>query len=105
MKLEVPLVLCHEGGYSPEMVPFCGHAVIEALSGIRVNHVIFVDDILGASVDIIDPFTEEIDCYAYQELQVSHRLLIYLTPVETATPGQSGFISRTIGSQTGISPI
>lgn len=29
------LVLCHEGGYSPEYVPACGLAVIEELAGIR----------------------------------------------------------------------
>lgn len=29
------LVLCHEGGYSDAYVPFCGLAVLEALSGIR----------------------------------------------------------------------
>ena len=27
------LVLVHEGGYSEAYVPFCGHAVLEALSG------------------------------------------------------------------------
>jgi acetoin utilization deacetylase AcuC-like enzyme len=27
------LVLVHEGGYSEAYVPFCGHAVIEELSG------------------------------------------------------------------------
>lgn len=27
------LVMSHEGGYSEVYVPFCGHAVIEALSG------------------------------------------------------------------------
>jgi acetoin utilization deacetylase AcuC-like enzyme len=29
------LVLVHEGGYSEAYVPFCGHAVIEELSGRR----------------------------------------------------------------------
>lgn len=27
------LLLCHEGGYSEEQVPFCGLAVVEELSG------------------------------------------------------------------------
>jgi acetoin utilization deacetylase AcuC-like enzyme len=27
------LLICHEGGYSPGYVPFCGVAIIEALSG------------------------------------------------------------------------
>lgn len=29
------LVLCHEGGYSPTYVPFCGLAVIEEMAGLR----------------------------------------------------------------------
>lgn len=29
------LVLAHEGGYAESAVPFCGHAVMEALSGVR----------------------------------------------------------------------
>jgi len=31
------LVLVHEGGYSEAYVPFCGHAVIEQLAGIRTE--------------------------------------------------------------------
>ena len=31
------LAACHEGGYSPSYVPFCGLAVVEALSGIRTE--------------------------------------------------------------------
>src|SRR5690606_30958083 len=31
------LVLAHEGGYSEELVPFCGLAVVEALSGIATD--------------------------------------------------------------------
>lgn len=31
------LVLVHEGGYSEVYVPFCGHAVIEELSGSKIN--------------------------------------------------------------------
>ena len=30
------LVMSHEGGYSPVYVPFCGLAVLEAMSGVRV---------------------------------------------------------------------
>jgi acetoin utilization deacetylase AcuC-like enzyme len=29
------LVMSHEGGYSPSVVPFCGLAVLEQMSGIR----------------------------------------------------------------------
>jgi acetoin utilization deacetylase AcuC-like enzyme len=31
------LMLVHEGGYSEVYVPFCGHAVLEALSGAPVT--------------------------------------------------------------------
>ena len=31
------LVLVHEGGYSEAHVPFCGHAVMEALSGSAIR--------------------------------------------------------------------
>ena len=31
------LVLVHEGGYSEAYVPFCGHAVMEELSGVETD--------------------------------------------------------------------
>jgi acetoin utilization deacetylase AcuC-like enzyme len=31
------LVMCHEGGYSPAYVPWCGLAVVEELTGIRTD--------------------------------------------------------------------
>jgi acetoin utilization deacetylase AcuC-like enzyme len=31
------LVMCHEGGYSPAYVPYCGLAVLEELSGVRTG--------------------------------------------------------------------
>ncbi|HKO26855.1 MAG TPA: hypothetical protein VJU80_05310, partial [Solirubrobacteraceae bacterium] len=31
------VVVCHEGGYSPFVVPFCGLALIETLAGIRTE--------------------------------------------------------------------
>ncbi len=34
---DAKLVLAHEGGYSEMYVPFCGHAVLEALSGSTVH--------------------------------------------------------------------
>ena len=40
------LMLAHEGGYSEIYVPFCGHAVIQALS--------------GSSVDAPDPFADRL---------------------------------------------
>lgn len=49
------LVMCHEGGYSPAYVPFCGQAVIEEMSG-AVN-------------PIEDPYCEFIESVAGQALQ------------------------------------
>lgn len=43
------LVVAHEGGYSPFVVPFCGLAVVEALSGIRTA--------------VSDPFLPAIESY------------------------------------------
>jgi acetoin utilization deacetylase AcuC-like enzyme len=43
------LVLAHEGGYSPFVVPFCGLAILEALSGIRTP--------------VVDPFLAAIEGY------------------------------------------
>jgi len=31
------IVIVHEGGYSESCVPFCGHAMIEAMSGERTE--------------------------------------------------------------------
>lgn len=41
------LVLAHEGGYSPFVVPFCGLAVLEELSGVRTE----VDDPFLAAIE------------------------------------------------------
>lgn len=49
------VVCVHEGGYSPEMVPYCGLAVIEELSGIKTN--------------VKDVFLDEIKQFRYQQLQ------------------------------------
>ena len=38
------LVICHEGGYSPAYVPYCGLAVIEELAGVRTG---LEDPLLG----------------------------------------------------------
>jgi len=38
------LVACHEGGYSPAYVPYCGLAIIEELSGVRTG---LEDPLLG----------------------------------------------------------
>jgi len=52
------LAMTHEGGYSRAYAPFCGLAVLEALSGIRT--------------DVVDPFNEYIASFGGQELQ-SHQ--------------------------------
>ncbi|MEU0272197.1 class II histone deacetylase [Streptomyces sp. NPDC006307] len=48
------LVMCHEGGYSPVYVPYCGLAVLEAMS--------------GHTTDIVDPYADFYDARPYQEL-------------------------------------
>ena len=49
------LVMSHEGGYSPSMVPYCGLAVMEQLSGI--------------STGIVDPMLDIMAGYGQQALQ------------------------------------
>jgi acetoin utilization deacetylase AcuC-like enzyme len=45
------LVLVHEGGYSELHVPFCGHAVLEELSGSPVT----APDPLGETIALRQP--------------------------------------------------
>jgi acetoin utilization deacetylase AcuC-like enzyme len=45
------LVLVHEGGYSEVHVPFCGHAVLEELSGSRIT----APDPLGETIALRQP--------------------------------------------------
>ena len=56
------LVICHEGGYSSSHVPFCGLAVLEALSGRRT--------------DCVDPFLGYAQHFGQQELQPHQDALI-----------------------------
>ncbi|WP_027961423.1 class II histone deacetylase [Halomonas halodenitrificans] len=56
------LVMIHEGGYSEGYVPFCGHAVIQALT--------------DSNISVHDPQAEEIAAWAYQALQPHQRELI-----------------------------
>lgn len=46
------LVMTHEGGYQPAVVPFCGHAILEELSGVRT--------------EVVDPFVAAIEAYGQQ---------------------------------------
>jgi acetoin utilization deacetylase AcuC-like enzyme len=43
------LVMAHEGGYSEVHVPFCGHAVMEALS--------------GSGITVSDPLQSRLEAY------------------------------------------
>ncbi|ATJ82475.1 class II histone deacetylase [Halomonas beimenensis] len=56
------LVMIHEGGYSEGYVPFCGHAVLQALA--------------GSDVGVPDPQNDEIAAWGYQALQPHQRELI-----------------------------
>ncbi|WP_027966949.1 class II histone deacetylase [Halomonas halocynthiae] len=49
------LVMVHEGGYSEGYVPFCGHAVLQALA--------------GSSISANDPASKEISLWGQQSLQ------------------------------------
>ncbi|TDR90225.1 class II histone deacetylase [Enterovirga rhinocerotis] len=49
------LVLCHEGGYAPQLVPYLGLAILETLSGQRT--------------DIVDPFKDGVKRQPGQVLQ------------------------------------
>lgn len=74
------IVMSHEGGYSPEYVPFCGLAVVETLAGAE---------------PFGDPFLPVIKGYAGQELQPAQQ-----TAVETAAaflPDISPSTSQTAG--------
>ncbi len=56
------LVFIHEGGYSETYVPFCGLAVIEALS--------------DQSSPVIDPMSDEIAAWGQQSLQAHQQVLL-----------------------------
>ncbi|QXJ24980.1 class II histone deacetylase [Actinomadura graeca] len=49
LSLGAPVVVAHEGGYSPEYVPFCGLAVVETLSGVRTP---VTDPFLGSLLTV-----------------------------------------------------
>jgi acetoin utilization deacetylase AcuC-like enzyme len=41
------LAIVHEGGYSEAYVPFCGHAIVETLAGVRTD---VIDPMLGLAI-------------------------------------------------------
>lgn len=49
------VAMSHEGGYSEAYVPFCGHAVVEALAGVET--------------EVVDPLLEEVESWGGQDLQ------------------------------------
>ena len=49
------LVACHEGGYSPAYVPYCGLAILEEMAGVRTG--------------LADPLLELLAAFGGQELQ------------------------------------
>ena len=67
------LVLVHEGGYAESVVPFCGLAVMEQLSGVKT--------------DVIDPFRELLE--ARQAPEVLQQLQNELIDQQAATAGLS----------------
>lgn len=56
------IVFCHEGGYSPDYVPYCGLAVLEELSGFKTQ--------------VTDPYLTEVSNWGYQSLQSHQKLVV-----------------------------
>lgn len=75
------LMMTHEGGYSEGYVPFCGHAVLETLAGVRT--------------EVTDPLSDDIDEWGWQALQPhqdqmiakAEKLVPYLTSRLSAKAG------------------
>jgi hypothetical protein len=55
-------LFAHEGGYSKDYVPFCGLAVVEALTGIKSK--------------AADPSLLEVHAWGYQELQLHQAAVV-----------------------------
>lgn len=67
------VVACHEGGYSPAYVPFCGLAVVEELSGVRTGvEDPFLNDIAAWGYADLQPHQEAVITAAEENLQVLH---------------------------------
>src|SRR6266571_379355 len=56
------LVMCHEGGYSPAYVPYCGLAIMEELAGMRT--------------ELADPLLDLLASFGGQELQPHQEAVI-----------------------------
>lgn len=62
------LMLCHEGGYSPVLVPFAGLTILETLSGLETG--------------VVDPFRKNVETQADQAL-MSHQADVIARAGET----------------------
>lgn len=56
------IVFCHEGGYSKDYVPFCGLAVMEALTGFKT--------------EVVDHYLVEVNAWGYQSMQPHQKAVI-----------------------------
>jgi len=57
------LVACHEGGYSPAYVPYCGLAIMEELAGVRTG--------------LADPLLDLLAAFGGQELQPHQEAVVH----------------------------
>jgi acetoin utilization deacetylase AcuC-like enzyme len=62
------LVMSHEGGYSPVYVPFCGLAVLEAMSGQHVLDDPFLPLVTGFAGHELKPAEAEVAAAAAEHL-------------------------------------
>ncbi len=54
------LVIVHEGGYAESYVPFCGHAILEALSGIAT-------DVVDPALEVVSAWQPRDEVVAFQK--------------------------------------
>ena len=60
LSLDIPIVFCHEGGYSPEHVPYCGLRVVEEMAGLEKSNVNFYDDGLNYGYQACQKWQEDV---------------------------------------------
>ena len=71
------LVVVHEGGYSESYVPFCGHAILEELSGIGTE---VVDPIL----EVVEQWQPRPEVVAFQRGWIARLAERFARPAESA---------------------
>ena len=79
--LRRPMLMVHEGGYSPVYVPFCGLAVIEQLSGGRT--------------EVVDPYLKDIMARPGQQNPTPDQAAALRPFGEARSPGDVDLPSRT----------